>query len=90
MREQIEARLAALRSEHEKGQVQLQQLQNQANGMRDTMLRISGAIMVLEELLSSHTSAPAEPDNRHQPITITTEDEPSARDGRFTATNKEH
>ena len=90
MREQVEIRLAALRSEHDKGQVQLQQLQNQVNGLRDTMLRISGAIMVLEELLSSSVSEPAAPDNRHQPLTFTSEDEPSARDERFTATNKEH
>jgi len=79
MREQVEIRLAALRSEHDKGQVQLQQLQNQVNGLRDTMLRISGAIMVLEELLSASLSGPTAPEDRHQPTSITTNGEPSVR-----------
>lgn len=87
MREQIEARLVALRSEHDKGQLQLQQLQNQVNGLRETVLRISGAIMVLEELLSA--SAPVRSDGRREPIRIAADTESSARNDRFTAVNKE-
>jgi predicted nuclease with TOPRIM domain len=56
MREEMEARLAALKSEYDKGQTQLRQLESQASSVRETMLRISGAIMVLQELLSA--SAP--------------------------------
>jgi uncharacterized protein (DUF3084 family) len=57
MREQVEVRLESLKREYEKGQLQLQQLQSQVTSLRDTMLRISGAIMVLEELLSSSRPA---------------------------------
>jgi hypothetical protein len=56
MREQIEARLATLKSEHEKGQAQFRQLEVQVTSVRETLLRISGAMLVLEEILSSPTS----------------------------------
>jgi hypothetical protein len=55
MRAQIEARLAALKNEFDKGQTQLRQLESQSSSLREAMLRISGAIMVLEELLSPPT-----------------------------------
>ena len=51
----IEARLAALKNEFDKGQTQLCQLESQSSSLREAMLRISGAIMVLEELLSPPT-----------------------------------
>jgi hypothetical protein len=53
MQQQMQERLAALRSEHEKGQIQLRNLELQSQSLRETLLRISGAIVVLEELLSS-------------------------------------
>jgi hypothetical protein len=53
MRHNAEARLAVLKSEYEKGQNQLRQLESQSHGLRETLLRISGAITVLEELLSA-------------------------------------
>jgi hypothetical protein len=56
MRAQIESRLNTLRIEFEKGQLQAQQLQSQLASVRETMLRISGAIMVLEEILSESTA----------------------------------
>lgn len=56
MRQQIEARLAALKSEYEKGQVRLRQLELETSSVRETLLRISGAMLVLEELLSSPAS----------------------------------
>jgi uncharacterized protein (DUF3084 family) len=59
MREQVEGRLDALKREYEKGQLQLQQLQAQVGSMRDTLLRISGAVTVLEELLSSSSGEPS-------------------------------
>lgn len=54
VRHQMEARLASLKSEYEKGQMQLRQLES----VRETMLRISGAIAVLEELLPSEPPLP--------------------------------
>ncbi len=53
MREQIENRLAILRQELEKGQSELARLERQEAYLRETILRISGAIQVLEELLAS-------------------------------------
>jgi predicted nuclease with TOPRIM domain len=45
-------RLAELKAEFEVGQQRLQALDQQRAGLRDTLLRISGAIQVLEELLA--------------------------------------
>jgi len=50
----MEKRLEELRSELAKGQRQLQVLDHQRQEVRDTMLRISGAIRVLEELLAQN------------------------------------
>jgi septal ring factor EnvC (AmiA/AmiB activator) len=44
-------RLVQLRAELEKGEHRLRQLDRERQEVRDTMLRISGAIRVLEELL---------------------------------------
>lgn len=52
MREQVQARLELLRKELEKGQVELQKVENQRVYLRETMLRISGAIQALEDLLT--------------------------------------
>jgi hypothetical protein len=43
-------RLEKLKQEYVKGQQQLMQLEQQRAGVRDTLLRICGAIQVLEEL----------------------------------------
>lgn len=53
MRQQVQARLAELKSEYEKGQMRLQQLDGELTALRGTMLRISGAIQVLEEIQKS-------------------------------------
>ena len=53
VRELVESRLKTLKAEYDKGQVQLQRLQSQLTSLQETMLRISGAITVLEELLAS-------------------------------------
>jgi hypothetical protein len=55
MREQVEARLAALRREYTVGETQLRREEQQVNSLRETLIRISGAILVLEELLSATT-----------------------------------
>jgi len=50
----MEKRLEVLRSELAKGQRQLQVLDRERQEVRDTMLRIGGAIRVLEELLAQN------------------------------------
>ena len=52
MREQLQARLSVLKQEFETGQTQLRDLERQQAYLRETLLRISGAIQVLEELLA--------------------------------------
>jgi predicted nuclease with TOPRIM domain len=55
-REQVLSRLAALRKEFEAGQGRLRELETEQSYIRETMLRISGAIQVLEELLGEGKS----------------------------------
>jgi prefoldin subunit 5 len=50
MSEQARGRLEELRHEYEVGQRRLQELMAQEVAIRETLLRISGAIQVLEEL----------------------------------------
>jgi len=52
-------RLAQLRAELEKGGQRMQVLDRERQEVRDTMLRISGAIRVLEEMLQQNKGAPA-------------------------------
>ena len=51
MTEQIKERLEALREEFKAGQEILADLETRQSSVRNTLLRISGAIQVLEELL---------------------------------------
>jgi hypothetical protein len=53
MRTQLEQRLQALKAEFEAGQKMLADLEAQQARLRETLLRISGAIQVLEELLAA-------------------------------------
>ena len=52
MKEQLEERLRELRTEFESGQKMLADLEARQANMRDSLLRISGAIQVLEEELA--------------------------------------
>ncbi len=52
MREQLQARLEELKREFETGQARLRELESEEVYVRETVLRISGAIKVLEEVLS--------------------------------------
>jgi prefoldin subunit 5 len=55
-------RLEELRKELEKGRQQMEALDRQRQELRDTMLRISGAIQVIEELLAQQAPANAQPE----------------------------
>ncbi len=52
MREQLEQRLSELKAEQQKGQQVLAELEAKQAELHQTVLRISGAIQVLEELLA--------------------------------------
>ncbi len=53
MREQLQARLSTLKHDYETGQTQLREIERKEACLRETLLRISGAIQVLEELLAA-------------------------------------
>ena len=59
MQEQITARLDELKQEYSRGQTRLQELDIQQAALRETMMRISGAIQVLEELLEQQPAGGA-------------------------------
>lgn len=51
MKEKIENRLIELKSEFDSGQKMMAELEKKRSELETTMLRISGAIQVIEELL---------------------------------------
>lgn len=57
MQEQLQERLELLKKEFASGQARLQELEMQQGHLRETLLRISGAIQVLEELLAQNPPA---------------------------------
>lgn len=75
MREQLEQRLKGLKTEFESGQKMLADLETQQANLKTTLLRISGAIQVLEELLSQEQAAAV--DNAHVPEVTETFVQPS-------------
>jgi prefoldin subunit 5 len=60
MREQIQARLEELKKELETGQAELQKVEMQHTYLRETVLRIDGAVQVLKELLAGGPHAKVE------------------------------
>lgn len=56
MKEQLRQRLQELKSEYESGQKVLADLEAKQANVRDTLLRIAGAIQVLEEELAKAES----------------------------------
>ncbi len=61
MHERIQDRLTQLRAEHENGQRMLAELDARRDSLRTTLLRIAGAVQVLEELLSGNLGTDALP-----------------------------
>ena len=57
MRERLSERLEALKAEFERGQTRLAQVEEEAIKLRETLLRISGAIQVLTEELGADGAA---------------------------------
>lgn len=51
MQQQLQQRLETLKAEFNKGEIRLQELENEASNLRTTLLRIGGAIQVLTEEL---------------------------------------
>jgi DNA transposition AAA+ family ATPase len=58
MKDQLENRLSDLKKEFEEGQRMLSELDSRRDTLRQTMLRISGAIQVLEEILNNQQAEP--------------------------------
>jgi predicted nuclease with TOPRIM domain len=61
----LEQRRRELKAEFESGQKMLAKLETRQANLRETLLRISGAIQVLEELLAQ--PSPAAPDDPEPP-----------------------
>jgi predicted nuclease with TOPRIM domain len=59
MEEQLQKRLEELKKDFEIGQARLRELETEQAYVRETMLRISGAIQVLEEALRNNKQAEA-------------------------------
>ena len=64
MEQQLEQRLQSLKAEFASGQKMLAELEAKQTNLRETLLRISGAIQVLEELLAK-SQAPEENEAQH-------------------------
>lgn len=58
MKEKLEQRLKKLKEEFEAGQKQLAEMEERQTELRTTLLRISGAIQVLEEELLGDNGQP--------------------------------
>lgn len=56
MQDKIQQRLQELKSEYESGQKMLTDLEMQQATLKTTLLRISGAIQVLEELMAPESA----------------------------------
>jgi predicted nuclease with TOPRIM domain len=62
MNEKLQQRLKELKIEYESGQKMLSNLETREASLRETLLRISGAIQVLEELMDQNGHAPQSDD----------------------------
>jgi hypothetical protein len=62
MRDRLEKRLSELKTEFEVGQKKLEELETQTLNVRSMLLRISGAIQVLEEELGTAGDSASPPE----------------------------
>jgi predicted nuclease with TOPRIM domain len=70
MKQQLEHRLQSLKSEFDAGQKMLADLEAKQVNLRETLLRISGAIQVLEEELNNASEVA---DDNQPPETVNAE-----------------
>jgi hypothetical protein len=63
LRQQLHDRIQILKREQELGEQRLQSAERESLNLQQTMLRISGAIQVLNEIL--HTSQPPHQEHHH-------------------------
>jgi len=56
VREQAQSRLRELQREYDRGEQQLRELVQQEAALRETLLRISGALQVLRELIAAENA----------------------------------
>jgi prefoldin subunit 5 len=68
MREQMRSRLTELNRDYQLGQGRLAELERETGALRETLLRIGGAIQVLEELLG--TDRPSTNGQRVEPEAV--------------------
>jgi len=66
MKQQLEQRLNELKDQFESGQKMMADLESKQASLRDTILRISGAIQVLEELIASESGIGDTPEKAGQ------------------------
>jgi hypothetical protein len=76
MKDKLSRRLEALRAELKTGQEMEAELEGRLGQLRATLLRISGAIEVLEELLGHDTAAP---DAQPETVELRTHDRSESR-----------
>lgn len=72
MKKQLQQRLQELKTEFESGQKMLAELEAKQANLRESLLRISGAIQVLEEELAKEIQPAASNDKQAKNKTITT------------------
>ena len=70
MQEQMQMRLEELKKEYETGQARLRELETESAYVRETLLRIAGAIQVLQEMLEAEkpkgeTTEPLQAEQAH-------------------------
>jgi predicted nuclease with TOPRIM domain len=78
MKEQLKQRLNGLKTEFESGQKMLADLEAKQANLRDTLLRISGAIQVLEEMLNETPMEEMQPvDNGDRAVEVSVLSQPN-------------
>jgi predicted nuclease with TOPRIM domain len=68
MQDKLQQRLQSLKTEYEAGQKMLAELDAKQANLRETLLRISGAIQVLEEMLANDEGAADSGDITAEPV----------------------
>lgn len=66
MQEILQQRFEALKAEFDKGQARLRELQQQEAQLHETLLRISGAMQILSELLAENTTDTENKDSNYE------------------------